>query len=124
MGTDETAEDAELRESLLRHYLGSADVKIARIEAALFRLRVAGSEVEQREAVEHAYTTLHTLAGNAGTYGFPEITARARALVKALRAETGCTPALLGEFERFREEVQVAFDAARERLPPEAPSSK
>lgn len=57
MSEDQAREDAALGEELQRHYLSTANDKLARVEAAIAALG----------AVDDAFLTLHTLAGNADT---------------------------------------------------------
>jgi HPt (histidine-containing phosphotransfer) domain-containing protein len=110
MSDDQAREDAALGEELQRHYLSTANDKLARVEGALAGLR------NNPAAVEDACLTLHTLAGNAGTYGFPEISAEAAAISKQLRAENRASPELLGALEKFREHLEAEFARARARL--------
>jgi HPt (histidine-containing phosphotransfer) domain-containing protein len=110
MSDDQAREDAALGEELQRHYLSTANDKLARVEAAIAAMR------NNPGAVDDASLTLHTLAGNAGTYGFPEISEEAAGISKRLRAENRASPELLGALEKFREHLEAEFARARARL--------
>ncbi len=109
---NDDGDDAELRETLLRHYLGTAGDKLSRLAALLEELQARPGDAQ---VAEKAWTWMHTLAGNAGTYGFPLISQRALALSRKLRAE-GCSSESLEDLFRFRDELAAAFAQARASL--------
>jgi HPt (histidine-containing phosphotransfer) domain-containing protein len=122
VNSSESSSDAQFQRELLRHYLKTADAKIASVANAIAQLRSqsgpersAGISEAQRSLV----VVLHTIAGNAGTYGFPELSRRARELERALIGEksAGQIPAPLDQdLDRFLEEMRSAFVAAAATL--------
>lgn len=81
--------DAELNEAIRalgQLFISRLPAKLAETEAASLRLSNAPDD---REAYTLLHRLLHTMAGSAGTFGFPEIGERARALELKLKT---CVP--------------------------------
>ncbi len=113
---DESEAEPELQRELLRHYLKTADAKVSNIENEVIKARLSGGDGEARRPL---IVLLHTLAGNAGTYGFKEISRRAREIERALIAEKDAaqlSAAMSADLTRFLEEMRQAFAAARATL--------
>ena len=71
MTTDDTLQAALRR--LRAEYLAAAPERVAELWTAY-----AGVQNGSGEALEGLHTLAHRLAGSGGSYGFPDITARAR----------------------------------------------
>lgn len=108
--------DDELARELMTHYLESAGGRVEEVRAATAAARARPGDAA---ALDRLRGVLHKIAGSAGTYGFPGLTASARALEKQALAARDAPPApaaLLDGVAAFEGEMLRAFAAAREAM--------
>jgi HPt (histidine-containing phosphotransfer) domain-containing protein len=115
-GRDGPLGEEELLAQLRAHYVGGSAERLAGVDRVLSAARAAPTDAAASEAL---HRQLHMLAGSAGSYGFPQLSADARALEKQVSAaaKTGELPAsLLQAVADFREEMAAQLLAAGARL--------
>ena len=100
-------------ERLRRDYASSLPRRLMALDAAWNIVQ----EVATEEAIAELRKVAHSLAGGAGTFGYPGIGQRARALEERIdiltAAEAGQIAVLAGLLDRLRLELRLAIEEFR-----------
>ncbi|KAA3654253.1 MAG: diguanylate cyclase [Proteobacteria bacterium] len=119
--------DTRLADSLAAirdQFLASLPLQIAHLRTTLDTLGNAANDTERQAILRQAHVTAHSLAGTAGTFGYPALGSAARTLEFSLREalEAPDTPVVPDPYAAHVDSLVFQADAAaRERPPPVRP---